>query len=431
MCSERFTRDQPLSTRELWGLLGLDEDIYESQEPSASVTLTSFGDQKISVIKMVRKLAGIGLKDAKDFVESAPKTFERLLSFSSAFEWVMCLTSSGATAKINELPEPNYNAPLCLELAHHQDLSRSLINYLLASNIPEIQDALAKNPHLPREALSLVAQARPAAFLQNPILPLMLLEDPSLQQLNGGAILRLIEQEGALPMLYPAVLASDEAGTHVARFRLDTLPEEVLSALASSRLPGIRYALANNDGSPLWILERICAMVEDRALMDVAAHPNVSEDLLKQLSESSDEDIVASVARSKRVPLRLLLELAERNSSEVLHSVAQNPRTPHEILERILATGDSHLLDGLSCNTSLPRHIIERLLATNDSTIAQNMTRSELTSPEMLMSLFACGDENIRRDVLYRSKCPKELREKALQDPSPAVRAAATYTIKW
>ena len=41
--------------------------------PSSTSMLTAFGDQKIQVIKVVRALTGLGLKEAKDVVEGAPK----------------------------------------------------------------------------------------------------------------------------------------------------------------------------------------------------------------------------------------------------------------------------------------------------------------------------------------------------------------------
>ena len=43
------------------------------EKTSFDVVLTSFGDQKIQVIKVVRALTGLGLKEAKDVVEGAPK----------------------------------------------------------------------------------------------------------------------------------------------------------------------------------------------------------------------------------------------------------------------------------------------------------------------------------------------------------------------
>ena len=44
-----------------------------------NVVLTSFGDKKVAVIKAVRTITGLGLKEAKDLVESAPAPIKRVL----------------------------------------------------------------------------------------------------------------------------------------------------------------------------------------------------------------------------------------------------------------------------------------------------------------------------------------------------------------
>ena len=56
--------------------VGAGTDAAEAQEEEKTdfdVVLTSFGSQKIQVIKVVRAVTGLGLKEAKDLVEGAPK----------------------------------------------------------------------------------------------------------------------------------------------------------------------------------------------------------------------------------------------------------------------------------------------------------------------------------------------------------------------
>ena len=49
------------------------EAAVEEEKDSFDVVLEGFGDNKIAVIKVVRELTGLGLKEAKDVVEGAPK----------------------------------------------------------------------------------------------------------------------------------------------------------------------------------------------------------------------------------------------------------------------------------------------------------------------------------------------------------------------
>ena len=64
------------------------------------VILASFGANKLNVIKAVRELTGLGLKDAKDLVEGAPKTVKEGVSKDEAEKIKAALTEAGATVEI-------------------------------------------------------------------------------------------------------------------------------------------------------------------------------------------------------------------------------------------------------------------------------------------------------------------------------------------
>ena len=64
------------------------------------VILASFGANKLGVIKAVREITGLGLKDAKDMVEGAPKTVKEGVSKDEAEKVKAALTEAGATVEI-------------------------------------------------------------------------------------------------------------------------------------------------------------------------------------------------------------------------------------------------------------------------------------------------------------------------------------------
>ena len=64
------------------------------------VILASFGSNKLGVIKAVREITGLGLKDAKDMVEGAPKTVKEGVSKDEAEKIKAALTEAGATVEI-------------------------------------------------------------------------------------------------------------------------------------------------------------------------------------------------------------------------------------------------------------------------------------------------------------------------------------------
>ena len=64
------------------------------------VVLASFGDSKMGVIKAVKEICGLGLKEAKELVESAPKTIKEGASKAEAEELKAKLEEAGATIEI-------------------------------------------------------------------------------------------------------------------------------------------------------------------------------------------------------------------------------------------------------------------------------------------------------------------------------------------
>ncbi|RMG32577.1 MAG: 50S ribosomal protein L7/L12 [Gammaproteobacteria bacterium] len=64
------------------------------------VVLTGFGDNKVAVIKAVRGLTGLGLKEAKEAVEGAPTTLKEGVSKEEAEEAKKTLEEAGATVEV-------------------------------------------------------------------------------------------------------------------------------------------------------------------------------------------------------------------------------------------------------------------------------------------------------------------------------------------
>ncbi len=72
----------------------------EEEQPSFDVSLEARGDQKIQVIKEVRAITGLGLKEAKALVDQAPGTVKEGLSAEEAETLKAQLERAGATVKI-------------------------------------------------------------------------------------------------------------------------------------------------------------------------------------------------------------------------------------------------------------------------------------------------------------------------------------------
>ena len=100
-------------TKELeqkWGVTATPQTVQvqqqkqEEQKPAQeefAVVLASFPpDKKMTLLKLVRELTGLGLKEAKDFVESVPKPVKENLSKAEADELKAKLTEAGGVVEV-------------------------------------------------------------------------------------------------------------------------------------------------------------------------------------------------------------------------------------------------------------------------------------------------------------------------------------------
>ena len=70
------------------------------EKDASDVVLNAAGDQKVQVIKAVRAITGLGLKEAKDLVDGAPNTLKEGVKKEEAEEMLKQLTEAGATAEL-------------------------------------------------------------------------------------------------------------------------------------------------------------------------------------------------------------------------------------------------------------------------------------------------------------------------------------------
>jgi large subunit ribosomal protein L7/L12 len=79
---------------------GAGAEAAKEEKTSFNVELKSGGAQKIQVIKALREITGLGLKEAKDMVEAAPKTVKENLKKEEAEEMKSKLEAAGATVEL-------------------------------------------------------------------------------------------------------------------------------------------------------------------------------------------------------------------------------------------------------------------------------------------------------------------------------------------
>jgi len=74
--------------------------VVAEEKTEFNVVMTAFGSNKIGVIKVIREITGLGLKEAKDMVEAVPATVKESISKADAEDIKKKLTEAGATAEV-------------------------------------------------------------------------------------------------------------------------------------------------------------------------------------------------------------------------------------------------------------------------------------------------------------------------------------------
>ena len=99
---ERFgvTAAAPVAVAAVPAAGGGGEAAAEEEQTEFDVVLTAAGDKKIQVIKEVRSLTSLGLKEAKDLVDSAPKPVLEKVSREDADKARAALEGAGATVEV-------------------------------------------------------------------------------------------------------------------------------------------------------------------------------------------------------------------------------------------------------------------------------------------------------------------------------------------
>lgn len=72
----------------------------QEEQTEFDVVMTSFGSTKVAVIKVVRAMTSLGLKEAKDLVESAPATIKEGVTKDEAEEFKKQLEDAGASVEV-------------------------------------------------------------------------------------------------------------------------------------------------------------------------------------------------------------------------------------------------------------------------------------------------------------------------------------------
>jgi hypothetical protein len=289
-----------------------------------------------------------------------------------------------------------------------------------------VLDALARNPNTPPEVLRELAGTFPDAFLRNPVLPLLLLEDPDfLAPVRPGTLKRLLMRVDVPSLLLAALThhasgdIADAARRHVALAGEagDDWQAEVRAVIQEQCVP-VRpelVELAELGLAPAVVVE-ILKQADERAAQPALDGPDTPA-----LASEAPEAVLAADGSQ---PREILEVLASHPLRAVRAAVAGNPAAAPETLERLAEEHWAEVLERLAANPHAPATVLVRLARWNDVRILERVARHPNTPAETLAALAGHTCPEVRKAIVLHPGVSTVMLLDLAGDPDVEVRRA-------
>ena len=355
---------------------------------------------------------------------------------------------------------------------HLQDLG-------LGPNSRAIKQAVAANPNTPPALLLALAGRYWQAFLENPVLPLLLLEDPGLPHRLPLRVLRaLVRREGVPPLILQTLARHpDREVREGARFHVDAEASPAVDAgwqanirTALAQLPapaGTLAELLSTGCVPDWLLDTVASTnntLVQKAFFEASHRPTASPALRQaagMLRRAAGEPqsrqyhhdygYGASVerwrvgqgllteaeltrlakgnptwqllaAKAPNLPAALVERLARSAAPKVVAAIARRRGLPPAVALGLASRGLLLATHGLAQNPSTPEHVLARLARATDTTTRERVARNRSTPPATLAALATDAQDLVRYAVAGNRRTPPEALEKLATDADPDIR---------
>lgn len=423
--------------------------------------LARAGERKIQVIKRVRELTRLGLKEALDLVESAPTLLSRGLARDEALRLQQDFQEDGASVELrpsaapvaSAAPSPAKSAPETVQVetlharASRADLSDDEIWVLAGMKLPAVRHSLIENSTLSGGILGRLAEAsdvgRRSLAASHPNTPGYLLHtlvSDSAREVRAAVAHREDAPSSALSSLFhdpeEAVRAAVAGNPGLSSWDLEQLaadpsavvkaavarhpstPREVIEALAQQGGTLVRDALLENSSAPLALRAALALLGAGASLLGGKEAPALSPgDELRAWLASTPELTEAQVARLAA----WTTNYTGPGKQAILLALAQHPRSPVPFLDALTKHG-TPIAEQVAKNPSTPDALREALLAHPTGEIAQEAA-AHLENPAPKLRGQARAEVMI--GLLRNPRCPESALREAAQANEPWKRAAA------
>jgi hypothetical protein len=310
---------------------------------------------------------------------------------------------------------------------------------------PTLAGIVAGNPNTPWETLSVLAATYPRQFLENPVLPLMLLADPDLAAgMDISSLLILLRYvDIPLGLLYSAANHPDPRVHLTARAHIEIAGEagedweeqaqRILFRWGS--LQGSFYRVRIEDRFqtpgfvPRWLLST-CVRRDEEIYDTIRAVAALSPDLslaeFDALINDTSVVVCCNAARNRFAPSEMLYHLAHSQSPQIRLAIAHNPATSPEALKVLARDSREDVRSALACHPRLPADLCRVLARDGREKVRRAVAANTHTPTDVLIALASDQYASVRCGVAEHPATPPAiLKHVLLHDADWRVRYAA------
>jgi bacterioferritin-associated ferredoxin len=345
----------------------------------------------------------------------------------------------------------------------------SLLRRLASHGDPAVRQAVAANPNTPTDALYRLAVRHPDAFLDNPLLELLILENPNLlaempsyarssllacenapeaflewsEKWNEGLMAVLTNPNVPKAMIERLVEHTDERVANTAKLHVNADGEftggELEGDVMVAATEAMSRAMLDRDGEaikdlfavkavPVWALEVLCSDSDAELRALAASHPDAPPSVLEKLAVDEEETVRQRAVAHKNAPTGWVqrygqLEMMDTNlAPNTVERLAQagawarklaarHPNAPLALIVRCSTDEDWRVREAAAQNPHLPPETLEQLSCDTDRDVRAAAAAHPKATVAQLERLTGDNDDRVRQAVAGHPNTPRALLE--------------------
>ncbi len=306
-----------------------------------------------------------------------------------------------------------------------------LLRELASSQDKATREGVTTNPNTPTDVLLKLAGDFPRQFFSNPVLSLLMLENPNLAtDISYWSLLKLLKQDDVPEWFLACAAMHSNSLVLEAVAKHKQASEKVLEQLAiKSRYdPELGLCIAQRKDVSQRVLEKLAEHGAGSVRLYLATYPKIPVRVLEILVENPEPNwnlrvaIETSIAKNPNTPLNVLEALIKVPYTKVKNAIAKRSDLPKHLIIELAMDYRVHTMNFLPQNPQIPSNWLEEMAEHENERVRQMVARHPNTPVHLLVQ--AAKDLELRQFVAENPSTPPEVLEELAMDSRGDIQAA-------